>query len=155
MVARYPEAGVKGVSSPRLVQIALLDEAAQGVDLDRLELAVAAYGRSPGDWGSSGRPVALHRLISDGRYQAYMPGPKAGAEHVAFAGPPELRAAIAAAVDEGFAVSYLDRCGWSEERRVLTAWSGRAFEKLHGQVGPLITNMDITLVRPSSAVAAE
>jgi len=133
-------------------------EVSRGVDPERLCRAVLAYGRDPSAWGASGRPLSAHKLILDGRYDAFLDvvEPAAMAERAAsVAGWPEgLREAVAAEKGRAFAASYLDGCAWSAGERTLTPRTSMAFERLRDQVGEVLGRFEVTLRRPVAGAAA-
>ena len=130
----YPLIGRNGCSSMRLFEAAFRAEVERGVDPERLERAVTAYGRDTSAWGVSGRPLSIHKLVAEGRYEGFLPaaGVVPAGRLVMFRGPDELRMSFVAAFGEAAAVSWLDRCGWVPETRTLVAanriavdWLGR------------------------------
>lgn len=102
---------------------------------ERLRAAVVSCANDPtrlkGDYGWPG----LDSFLRDETWRGYLPEALATArpsapERSGFAGPVEIRAAVVAERDEGFAGSYLDRASWCAETQTVTAANGVAFDRL-------------------------
>jgi DNA-binding transcriptional MocR family regulator len=102
---------------------------------ERLRAAILACANDPtrlkGDYGWPG----LDSFLRDETWRGYLPEALATATPQAavrsgFAGPVEIRAAVVAERDEGFAGSYLDRASWCAVTQTVTAANGVAFDRL-------------------------
>ena len=131
----YPRAGL-GVSDRSMAWRAFLDLVAAGVDMGQLVEAAGRYAADPmlrkRDFG----PVSLQRWLAEGRYRGWLAQDdeprQSAAPRSAFAGPAELRAAVAQAKGETFAASYVDRSGWDDQAKAIVPWSSTAAERLRG-----------------------
>lgn len=143
--AAYPRLGL-GFTDQGLAWAAFLDLAEAGVDVARLPDAARRYGADPvlrkRDYG----PVGLQRWLSEGRYRAWVDDPAAAAGPPAppsWVGPPELRADLPPDV----ALAYLDRASWDAERRLCTAATGIAFDRLR-PFAAVFAKHNVTLAPP-------
>jgi hypothetical protein len=135
----YPAKGL-GFSNSQAAWAAFCRLADEGVDVEALPAAAAAYANDPiltkRDYG----PVRLERWLGEGRYRGWLAGasaPGGVASPLVFAGPAALRTAMLAVEREGLVASYLDPCAWDEATRTLTprtgtarAWLADCFRKL-------------------------
>lgn len=111
----------------------------------RMLAAVAAFAAS--DYAAEGRGrrvPSMQRWLRDGKYGAWLPD--AGAAG-GWTGPPEVRAAVAAAMGEDRTRGYLDRCGWRDlpDRAVVTA-SPTIAKALEGEAGPALEELGVAVV---------
>lgn len=147
--AAYPAKGL-GFSNRHAVRLALEALADEGVDLGGLAAAAGRYAADPILAKREYGPVKLERWLSEGRYRGWLEaGPKgeaAAPARAAWAGPAELRAALAAACGEGKVGSYLDRSAWDGEARTIAPWSSSARAWL-GEAGPaaVLREFDVRL----------
>lgn len=101
---------------------------------ERLTAAIRTAAADPdlakGDHAFPG----LHTWLSEERWRPFLPRAVEAFDpmRTAFAGPGDLRAAIVAdpALGEGWAKSWLDRCGWDGDRRELTPATTEACKRL-------------------------
>lgn len=100
--ALYGDLVAKGRGSPMQAKSAWLRLA----DDERraLPAAIRAYAAAK-PWGSSG-PPGLHRFIGEDFWREF--APSASVTSIVWAGPSDLRAAVAAEMGDAFARSYLD-----------------------------------------------
>lgn len=119
-LAVYPEAGRKVTDLPA-ARAAWAQAAAEAGGGERLHACVLAYAADPDlkrrDFGAP----SFQRWLSGGRWRPYLGqgGESAMAVRPVFAGPPELRQAVAATWGEGFALAYLDPCAFEPANRWL------------------------------------
>lgn len=121
-----------------------------------LPSAIARYareGREPKE--DCGAP-AMERWLRDERYLDWIDGPGSAAPVVVFAGPSDLRAAVVAAKGEGFAIDYLDRCGWRDlPERALLAPLNFSASKLNKEIATILRDFEVhVLVEPVGRTAA-
>lgn len=114
----YPEDGRATVSQETTWKAWLV--ALESVDAKALLAAVVAYAAS--DYAKrGGRSKRFDRWLTVGAYGAFVA--PAGSDVPTWPGPPEVRAAVAAAIGEPKTRAYLDHCGWRDipDRAVTTA----------------------------------
>lgn len=105
LLAAYPER--RGRGSPVAARMAF-DRLPADVRL-ALPAAAKAYAEAAG-WGSKG-PPALARWLGEEFWRPFL-ADRSSVTSIVWAGPPELRAAVAAEHGEPFARSYLDPAEW-------------------------------------------
>lgn len=115
--------------------------------------------RAAGDFGWPGFDVFLR----DELWRGYLPRPvepEFEAPRNQFAGPEDLRAAVAASEGEAFAGAYLDRSRWLDLSSLdgpdfaVMAWSGTAFDKLsEARVAAILTAHGVRVLRPGALSA--
>lgn len=152
--AAYPKAGIRFSDRAASWQ-AFEAVVAEGVDPAELVKRARRCAADP-VWGKRTHgPSALQHWLSKGQHEGWADeagGPVAAAARGGFAGPPELRAKIVAATDEGFAKSYFDPSAWDGAAKVLTPRSGMAASKL-ARVSGIINDFGASIGAPSGARA--
>jgi len=98
----YGDLVAKGRGSPMQAKSAWLR--LTGDERRALPAAIRAYAAAK-PWGSSGAP-GLHRFIGEDFWREF--AVSASVTSIVWAGPPDLRAAVAAEMGDAFARSYLD-----------------------------------------------
>ena len=140
----YPH--VRGRSSRKLAERAWSRlTAAARAGLPAAIARYAAEGREPK--AACGAP-AMDRWLREARYADWLEAAEAATGPPAvFAGPAEVRAAVARARGESFARSWLDRCAWDEARRAVVSGNGFVAERLAREVGPVLSKLDVRIER--------
>ena len=85
--------------------------------------------------------------LRQGKHLAWLEAEAAKPAVIPFAGPPEVRAAVVTAKGEGFAIAYVDPCGWDEGRRALIARTSTAAKALEIEVGAVLRARRVTVQR--------
>ena len=156
-MAAYPETG--RVRTNAAVARRRWAEAVTLIAPDRLVAAIRRYAAEDRDLkrGDHGAPK-LERWLEGERWRVWLAdadGRLPVTAPCAFAGPPELRAAVieeaGPAKGESFAASYLDPCGWDEARRVLTARTGVAADRLTAAARRVFDRMGVSVRGPTPA----
>jgi hypothetical protein len=129
----WPEAG-RLHSSERQLSRAVRREVRDGAALTDVQAGSLAYSRNPKAWGASGKnPKSPHNFVGEGCWKTHLPraceGRATATPRIQFADA-ELRAALCAAMDEPWVVSWLDPCGWDEGKRVIDPRIQRRADKL-------------------------
>lgn len=148
LVAVWQPSGLKRTKYPRARAAFAL--AAQQVGSAPL---IAAGERCAADPEYAARTwgwPSLQDWLSDEQWRPFLADPaknEAPASRTAFAGPPELRAAIVAdpGLGEGFAGSFLDRSAWDDGERELRPWSQEAARRLASQAAHHLRACRVTL----------
>lgn len=94
--------------------------------------------------------------LGDGKHLNWME-PKGGTAHpaAAWAGPPDLRARIVAAMGDDFARGYLDRCEWREEpTSAVVAPNTYTASRLRTDVGDIFDRLGVGILAKAARVAA-
>jgi hypothetical protein len=149
-VSTYPDSGLA-----RTDMVAAEAEwviAADEVGDLTLLACVAAFAVHPslakGDFGAPG----LHTWLRQKRFRAFQPEPEPAADAApspaAFEGPADLRASFVGRYGEGAAGSWLDRCAWREEARVLVGATGVAADWLSRNARAWLLEHELTVERP-------
>lgn len=151
--AKAPERASRTRSWPAWVAALERADVSEG-DLARAVLAAVA--RDP-DFGR-GRAMNLDRWLTEGRFESWLVvegrAPAVAGQRAVVApwiGPPDIRAAVAAALGgEAGAVSYLDPAGWDAERRVVLARTGFARDRLVQVAGPVLQRLGVRVEASTS-----
>jgi len=123
----------KASSSLRLVQRAVRDELATGADPERVLAGSLVYAADKTRWGSSGRPVSPHKFLADGCWETHAPvatAAKGSARTRTRFASDQIRAAMVAAKDEPWVISWLDPCGFDAASGVIDPGSSTRAAKL-------------------------
>ncbi len=121
------------------------------VDVEPDDLAKAALRfLAESDQVKRRRVPMLHKWLADELFLGWMGDAPAAAnpERTRFAGPDEVRAAVATAKGEAFAVSYLDTATWRDAERVIVAHTRTAFEKLTREASHVLRAIKVTVAMP-------
>jgi hypothetical protein len=114
---------------------------------ERLEAAVAQAVKRDPDFGR-GKAMNLDRWLDEGRFLPWLadeadePGLPARS---AWAGPENLRTAVASAMGESGAVAYLDPARWDGERSVIVARTSLARDRLRAGVKSAFGRLGVTV----------
>ena len=146
-LAAFPEAG-RASTSPAKAREAW--EAAIAVETPaRLLKAAQDFAASDYAKHERGRRVpSFHRWLTDRRFEIWL---KPGCATPNWAGPPEIRAAIAAKMGEAWTVSYLDPCGWQDvPARAVIAPRSLVAERLRTGAGAILADFGAEIVREAA-----
>lgn len=88
------------------------------------------------DWSGAWRNWVVGAIDKAPKSPPLLPITNGGGPTVTpvFDGPPPLRASVAAAAGEPFAVKYIDQCRWDATRRVLIAKTGFAADEIRNEL---------------------
>lgn len=118
---------------------------------DQLLAAVLAAVAKDPDFGRN-RAVALDRWLDEGRFEGWLlAGADAGGEGsangggVVWAGPDDVRRAVADLIGPGPLASYLDPSGWDEERRMITTRTRFAADALKQSAGRALKALGVSV----------
>jgi hypothetical protein len=121
---------------------------------DRLPSAIAGYAREGREPKADCGAPAMQRWLAEERYLDWMADAAPSGLPLAptFPGPPEIRAAVVAAKDEGFARGYLDRCSWRDlpDKAVVTN-SPTIEDRLTKEVGHVLQRFGARVYRGLAA----
>lgn len=145
VLALYGDLVVRGRGAPRLAEAAF--DALDPSDQRALPSAIRAFAAAK-PWGSNG-PPGLQRFIGDGVWREFAPA--ASVTSIVWAGPADLRAAVAAEMGEPFTRSYLDPATWQAAARTPTvvALTGAAAARLR----PVVALKGVAIQDPVLPVA--
>jgi len=121
-----------------------------------LPAAIARYARDGREPKADCGAPAMERWLNDERFLDWMEdaSPQETARPV-FDGPPELRAWIVAATDEGFAASYLDHCRWDQADRRLIARNSFHAGKLRTECAAVLARARVTVTTADQPATQE
>lgn len=140
----YPDSG-KATTNREKSRAAFLAQLPNAGGCAPLRRSVEAFAAHVASQGQRAKAVpAFHRWLADHRWEAFLTKP--AAEPAAWAGPPEVWAAIADAKSPAFANSWLSGCAWQDvPTRTLSSPSGTVITRLRQEVGAVLRDMDIEL----------
>jgi hypothetical protein len=105
------------------------DAAAARVDPARIVAAAVRYLAEDEPARRLG-PLALHRWLTEDRWEPWLGDPVRGGPLAAWAGPAAIRAFAVAERGEAWTASWLDRAAWDGERRAIVARTSIAVDRL-------------------------
>ena len=100
-----------------------------GVQAEPLLAAVTAAVRRDPDFGR-GKAMNLDRWLDEDRFLVWLDAADEAPARAAWSGPPDVRAAVVAAMSESGALAYVDPSGWDGERRVIVVRTTFAHDRL-------------------------
>lgn len=145
----YPAAGLENVGEDALWRAWLV--ALESVSPAGLLATVQAYAASE-YIRNRGRPKRFDRWLLAGAYAQHVPATAAAT----WAGPPDIRAKVAAAMGEGWTRSWWDHTRWCDlPERAVIALSDLAFDRLtaatRDALGPVLAELGIQIRREIAA----
>lgn len=155
VLGEWPQAGLDHTDVPQGRE--LWGKACAEVgDQRRLVGAARAFLAERGRQKHDYAPPGVHTWLKRGSWRHRLPtAVESGAPKPMFAGPPELRGELVAALGEDFAATYVDRAAWRSEPAAIVAATGTAFERLKAPaVLKILRNHGVALAPPQSPVRA-